>query len=1428
MSINWNNIRAIEGQREGFEELVCQLAGQEKITDQIEFTRIGKPDAGKECYWQLRNGNIHCWQAKYFMNSLSDGQWAQLNKSVKNAIDNHPTLIKYYVTIPIDRPDGKAKGKSMLQKWKDHVTDWKKYALDKNMTVQFEYWGKHELEKRLRQPENEGLIYYFFNKTELTDTWFQSKNQDSVDALGGRYSPEINFKLPLFNFIDGINRDKKFSKQIDSFYEKVIDQYRRTYLSAKRNRLKQQIDSLDKAVKIFRKTYENLSFAGVSNIPFDSLKNKLGTISKNLEVIRYKYCEWRDEEEKSKEEKGEKINYYLRPYNNQLNEIQELINLIYDFEEFLNTPACALINNPYLIIVGPAGIGKSHVLADITSQRSKDGKTTLLLLGENFSTNDMAWTQILRNQIRFSGNEDVFLGALNAKAESQQQRIIVIIDALNEGNGRKAWPKKLKAFIRSFHRYPWLGLIVSIRDSYEDLIAPKSDIDFSIASRVYHSGFEGVEYEASIHFFKYYNIVPTGSPMMNPEFQNPLFLKLFCLGLETKGLNEVPDGYQGISTIIEFYLEGIEEKLSQPDQLDYDIRLKLMRKAVDGILTRMVDDGEDHLCYETGEEITSDIFRGKCGSDDKQYLKKLISEGVINEDLYWKKSKHYDGIHFAYQRFQDHLIVSSILDKHLNVDNPEESFIVGPLSDFLKNMTEARHHQNIIEALSVQIPERAGKELHEVAPYAAKYYSVVFAFINGLIWRRSDTIGESSRMYVNDVISNDDTLFYRFLETSISMATKPDFYFNADKNHEYLFKQSLAQRDSWWTIWLQDKYGENSSNNPVKRLIDWGWSASLKDGISDESARLAAVMLTWFLSSANRYLRDATTKALICLLQTRIPILLKLLQQFEEVNDPYIFERLYAVGYGCTLRTTDYDALIPLSEYIYKSVFDKKYVYSHILLRDYARGIIEYTLYIKLNPAIEIRKIRPPYKSDFPDKFPTNEEIDLKYKPKDKEGNYSGEKWGSTAIISSMTTEYGRGIGGYGDFGRYTFQSALSDWEVDYNGLSNYAIQRIFELGYDPLIFTEFDSKQGSGKNNGHMERIGKKYQWIAFYEILAKVSDNYKQFKSSTGRWSDIKEYRNFGGPWSPYVRDIDPTIIIKKTKKENYIEKIEELPWWIPCKYDNWTEETESWQKRFDDFPRVQDLITVLDSNRTEWLNLNIHPDWRELKKLGENHWDANIKRLWYGIGSYLVKPKELKKMLDVNEINNPYGNWTPSISNRYEVFSREYYWSPASEFFNFSSYDEGDFIPCELTDPKSRKRIARSHNTALWYLWEEEFDCSKDETIAYFKPAFILSFGLKPSLREGQYVNKQDEVVCFDPSVYERGPSCLLIRKDYILKILKDSNLRLVWVVQGRKQILGKGKSPFVNHEHNVGGLFHMDNTGKINGDLKSYFSIDDKDS
>lgn len=1407
LEINWNDIRAVEGQREGFEELVCQLAGQETITGQVQFTRIGKPDGGKECFWELDNGDLHFWQAKYFVNSLSDSQWQQLKKSIKTAINNHPRLKKYYVSIPIDRPDGKGRGKSMLQKWNDWVTKWENYASSKNMNVSFEYWGRHELEVRLRKPKNRGLIFYFFNRYEITSEWLNKKNQESIDALGPRYTPELNFELPLLKFHDGFTRGQKFVEQLNSYYGPVLEKQKSIDLSSHQKTLSSKSAELHSTIDVLRKIYENSLFSGTTFIPFNDIKSQLnkvfGIANSIVDLLSKNYNKIGEEKQLS---------------NDNLPALRELSSAVEKFNRFLNSNVCQIANRPYLLLLGPAGIGKSHTLADIVIRRQQDGLDSLLLLGENFSTNELPWTQILRNQLRFDGDEITLLGALNAKAESQQSRLLIIIDALNEGNGRKVWPKRLKSFVRSFEPFPWLGLIVSIRDSFEQLIVPTDTIDVSVATRIHHPGFRELEYDASTHFFQHYDIIPPGSPLLHPEFQNPLFLRLFCEGLYKRGLQEIPEGYEGISVIIDSYLMGVEQKLSRPDELDYDCQLKLLRKSIENLLLKMVEEKKDHLAYDTAEEIVRMIFSGKCGSEDKQYLKRLISEAVISENLYWDEQETYNGIHFAYQRFQDHLMVAVLLDKYLDSENPVQSFASGRLKDIVSSF----YQQNLIEALSIQVPERIGKELHEVTPYAAESYPIVAAFIHGLTWRRFNTIGNTALDYVNDVIIQQQDYFESFLEQCISMAMKPAFYFNADKLHEFLFRQPLANRDSWWTTWLHYQY-ETTTYTSVKRLIDWAWDDIPKHKISDESIRLAAFMLAWFLTSSNRYLRDAATKSLINILQDRIDVLIKVLQKFEGVNDPYVYERLYAVAYGCALRSYNQPQLAALCNYIYQTIFYTEQVYPHILLRDYARGVIEYALYLNLAISIDIRKVRPPYKSTFPNKLPTIAEIDTKYTPNKEEGNYGGEKWGTTAILNSMTTEYGRGTARYGDFGRYVFQRALKNWAVDYNGLSNYAVQRIFELGYDPAIFTSFDKQQGSGRHaRGSSERIGKKYQWIIFYEILAQVADNCKLYAEETYEYSQDKNYASYDGPWHPYVRDIDPTMLIKSTKKVSGYEIATQSSWWVSYYDQNWEEDAKLWKERCDDLPEVSELLSVTDSKGVEWLNLNIFSRWKEPKKIGEEHLSINGKSIRYDIGSWLIKQGELDKLLRTKSSIDNYRNWIPQPSNRYQVFSREYSWSPASLFFQSDQYHGGDALSTQLVDSKNKEVLAIAKPTVVHFLWEEEFDMSKEEAISYYKPSSLLSRDLVPSLEEGKYLNAQGEIVCFDPSIYETGFSCLLIRKDYLEQKLAELDLVLVWVVEGEKRIFGSEQQEGIDFDHAVGGIYHLNSSGLIQGELKSFIT------
>jgi len=859
--INWHNIRPIHNSlNDGFEELVCQLASREVIPHQVKFQRIGKPDGGKECFWILDSGSLYMWQAKYFTSSMTPTQWTQITESVKTAIDNHPALSKYYVCLPLDMPDGKVKDKaSMFGKWEKKVSDWQAYAVSKGLSIVFEYWGSTELISRLSNEANEGLTHFWFNKEELTNDWLVAKNTESINALGARYTRELNFDLPIAKVFDGVSRDKNFEEQIHLKYKKFLEKYRGIRINLKDETIDGRVDSLRDTIQDIRAIYEPVNFRDKEPLPLTELSAKLRTCSQTAAEIESALYALRNKKEAETPVKD----YYSRPHSNDIGDINAFQSHIREFTDFLGSVTCQLANNPYLLITGKAGNGKSHLLADIVEKRNEKGQHSMLLLGENFTNADMPWTQILSNQLRKSQiDEFVFLGALNAKAESERSRLIIFIDAINEGNGRKVWPRRLKSFIQSFQNYPWLGLVLSIRTSFEKLIAPADEINTGLIARINHHGFSGVEYAAVKRFFNHYKITQPSAPLLNPEFQNPLFLKLFCRSLSDRKLHELPPGYGGITNVIDYFLDSVNLKLARPEELDYDQKRPLVRRAVEKLLIKMVDGDKDHVEYLEADQLINEVFQGSCGNTEP-YLKRLISEGVLNEDIHWdKEGNHQDVIYFAYQRFQDHLTVSMLLDKFLDLEHPHASFGEGKLFKLVKDGSTAYSNQNLIEALSIQLPERIRYELFEVAPHAKLFHAVAEGFVQSLIWRKPDTFGQGATDYVNEVILQNNDFFNQFLEASISISMKPDFYFNAERLHAYLMQFSMPERDYVWTTWLQDKYDDQDQNSfsSVKRMIDFAWNAEDDQcQIHDESILLGSMMLGWFCSSANRYLRDAAT-----------------------------------------------------------------------------------------------------------------------------------------------------------------------------------------------------------------------------------------------------------------------------------------------------------------------------------------------------------------------------------------------------------------------------------------------------------------------------------------------------------------------------------------------------------------------------------------
>ena len=179
---------------------------------------------------------------------------------------------------------------------------------------------------------------------------------------------------------------------------------------------------------------------------------------------------------------------------------------------------------------------------------------------------------------------------------------------------------------------------------------------------------------------------------------------------------------------------------------------------------------------------------------------------------------------------------------------------------------------------------------------------------------------------------------------------------------------------------------------------------------------------------------------------------------------------------------------------------------------------------------VDISLVRPPYKSVWPIEEPSKEEIEQLVR-----------EAGADRIKSSI----GVGDVGVHDFGEYTMgrvrsfktrssKTGMLDRDpVDkenFNGMwaRKWVIKRAINFGWNQNLFNDFDRSRyvHDGERYGRrVERIGKKYQWIAYYELLARLADNLDldDFSLDSGE-SLIAPLQ---ATWQVGARDIEPTII-------------------------------------------------------------------------------------------------------------------------------------------------------------------------------------------------------------------------------------------------------------------------------------------------------------
>ena len=205
---------------------------------------------------------------------------------------------------------------------------------------------------------------------------FESNVTDSVANLGPRYCRKVNVKTGTAKYFDCVAKTplyyKRLSRTIDSW---LTEKSYRTRPDSSR------IGNLEADLKLLREDFvtalSELDMSVGAFINFSDLMKRAEDLQVQIEEVRHNlYADY------SLTKDDEKARKDLDADESRLTEISRDL---YTFTENYADLKIDMANNPYMIVKGEAGCGKSHLLGDVASNRIAEGLPTLLFLGTDFN-----------------------------------------------------------------------------------------------------------------------------------------------------------------------------------------------------------------------------------------------------------------------------------------------------------------------------------------------------------------------------------------------------------------------------------------------------------------------------------------------------------------------------------------------------------------------------------------------------------------------------------------------------------------------------------------------------------------------------------------------------------------------------------------------------------------------------------------------------------------------------------------------------------------------------------------------------------------------------------------------------------------------------------------------------------------------------------
>ncbi|MDS4028752.1 MAG: hypothetical protein RKO66_01580 [Candidatus Contendobacter sp.] len=1388
------------GQREAFEELCCQLAHW-SVPKEAPYVRLhgAGGDGGVECFSDLTDGSRVGWQAKYVFDI--GALLTQATGSLTTALNIHPKLTQYIVCFPFDLtgPTGR-KGLSGQEKFDNWRKEHEKKASAKARPLTIEAWPAYKLRELLLEYDASGGVReFFFNQRILTSEWFSEHLGLAKRTAGPRYTPELNVKTELWKWFGAFGHTAVWSDEFKSKIrvcwkanERLVSALRRVESDrmspAWPEESREAVQSLTANTEELLNECDRLVTIDDQGLYKDCC-TRIGSLLDSFESTESHLV--KDLEAKHGKGKADSPGFrqFMAEYMvsfpaANLDYTREAITALTGLREWLLSPACSLAYESVFVLSGIAGSGKTHGICDAADYRLGQKLLTCITFGHEFRGEPDPWTRILETLgLSVTLGMNGLLDALNAAGEASGSALILYIDAINETRPLRYWRDRLSAVSQAIHLRPFLRLCVTCRTSFLSYCLP----DQHNLPVVEHTGFAGIERDACQAFFRYYGLEPPISPILQPEFSNPLYLRLVCETLQSRGLRRMPSGWHGLAPTIRAFLGEKERQFSA--EYETSQGANIVSGALMAIVRAIVENGESALSWTQAQRVVSEARPQASTLPVLEWLVRadlLVEDAPTRDDLLGDESV----VRPAFERLGDFLVAAELLEKSSQTGLEAACQPGGLLRNLFKDYDALEQHSGILAALSILIAEKnPGVEFSECVDDESIRNSLVRIVVRSFPSRDPSSFTASSGLLARESLGWADFSF-EAMDSLLAISWQPSAI-DAIWLDKLLKQQLLARRDAYWCGYLHDRF---ESHSMVRRLINAAFELPL-DHLEHDIAERWCTMILWFTAAADRRVKDWATRASTAILSAQPQVLPHVLKRFLVCDDDEVRERTLLSCYGALIFSRDAYIVQQVTASLQETYRSEPRAFDNALIRDQIRCISELAIELNVLPqGCDSLLTMQPIDSEWPQQLPSNDQI---------------EAWGN--LLHFRPDEF------FSDFFKYSM-NCLRPWVHSFSkkDMGAWILQRVVrDFGYEGSGCERYDGymlgKHGGGRGKPTWaERIGKKYQWVGMYQLASRLHDHIKREQDS---WEPAPLR-------SPFIlleeRKLDPTLphrIAGSDRNHN--------AWWIGDSVNLQLGEQMSdtdWVNFESDLPSLDKLLSTKECSGQSWLLLASYLSWDDRPE--DADCDQQYRHVWIHVESYLVTKNEVAIGYNCLHRRNFFGQWMKQGASWLYGFAGEYPWATS---FNIETDAWNSIGGFGRQNPPVVYTPAWNELAVEW-----EYDASLGKSFhmliparAFFSPSDLWWNGL-----DG-YSIKNGKSVFRDISVSEVGPRALIADIEDLQERLDRLGLRLIWTLLGEKWILG-GHHDKATPRRTFSQIARLTEDGSIQIGDRVFFNDYDKDT